>query len=230
VIGTPRSNSGNRSHFDEQLRLLQDDLLVLASMVEKAIDRAVSSLVHRDRAASERVIVDDSLIDSKRFEIEQTTLHLIATQQPIAVDLRIIAAVLHAITDLERMGDHAEGIAKINLLHGTQPLLKPLIDIPRMAEQCRDMLRRTMDAFVARDADAARAIAAEDDIVDQLYTQVYNELVLFMVANPQTIERATWLLWVAHNLERIADRTTNICERVVFLVTGRMEELNVPKY
>jgi phosphate transport system protein len=155
---------------------------------------------------------------------------LIATQQPMAGDLRVLAAVLHMVTDLERMGDHAEGIAKINLLHGDQPLLKPLIDVPRMAELARDMLRRAMDAFVARDVEAARAAALADDEVDALYDQVYHELVMFMVSDPTTIERATWLLWTAHNLERIADRATNICERVVQLVTGRMEEINVSKY
>ena len=155
---------------------------------------------------------------------------LIATQQPMAGDLRVIASVIHIVTDLERMGDHAEGIAKINLLHGDQPLLKPLLDIPRMADLCRQMLRDSMDAFVARDAEAAKRIAAADDDVDQLYDQVYHELVMFMVSDPATIERATWLLWAAHNLERIADRITNICERVVFVVTGRMEEMNVSKY
>jgi phosphate transport system protein len=224
VIGSPRS------HFDLQLQNLQSDLLVLASMVDKAIDRSVESLKQRDRAASEAVIHDDLAINQKRFDLEERALMLIATQQPMARDLRIIASVIHIVTDLERMGDYAEGIAKINLLHGDQPLLKPLIDLPRMAERCRDMLRRAMDAFVARDAEAAKAIAAEDDEVDQLYDQVYHELVMFMVSDPRTIERATWLLWAAHNLERVADRVTNICERVVFLVTGRMEEMNVSKY
>ena len=219
-----------RSHFDWQLSKLQDDLLLLASMVDKAIDRAVESLKRRDHTASERVIRDDLAINEKRFEIEERALMLIATQQPMAGDLRVIASVIHIVTDLERMGDHAEGIAKINLLHGDQPLLKPLIDVPRMADLCRDMLRRSMDAFIARDAEAAKLIAAEDDQVDQLYDQVYHELVMFMVSDPKTIERATWLLWTAHNLERIADRVTNICERVVFLVTGRMEEMNVSKY
>ena len=219
-----------RSHFDQQLSKLQDDLLLLASMVDKAGDRAVESLKRRDHATSERVIRDDLAINEKRFEIEERALMLIATQQPMAGDLRVIASVIHIVTDLERMGDHAEGIAKINLLHGDQPLLKPLIDIPRMADLCRDMLRRSMDAFIARDAEAARLIAAEDDRVDELYDQVYHELVMFMVSDPKTIERATWLLWTAHNLERIADRVTNICERVVFLVTGRMEEMNVSKY
>ena len=222
--------SSPRSHFDHQLSKLQDDLLLLASMVDKAVDRAVESLKRRDHATSERVIRDDLAINEKRFEIEERALMLIATQQPMAGDLRVIASVIHIVTDLERMGDHAEGIAKINLLHGDQPLLKPLIDVPRMADLCRDMLRRSMDAFIARDAEAAKLIAAEDDQVDQLYDQVYHELVMFMVSDPKTIERATWLLWTAHNLERIADRVTNICERVVFLVTGRMEEMNVSKY
>ncbi len=219
TVGSPRS------HFDLQLQRLQDHLLLLSSMVDKAISRSVEALKRRDHAAAEKVIRDDQAINQKRFEIEERALILIATQQPMAGDLRIIAAVIHIITDLERMADHAAGIAKINLLHGDQPLLKPLIDIPRMADKCRDMLRRSMDAFLARDAEAARRIAAEDDEVDQLYDQVYHELVMFMVSDPRTIERATWLLWAAHNLERIADRVTNICERVVFLVTGQMEEM-----
>jgi phosphate transport system protein len=220
----------SRSQFHLQLERLQEDLLIMASMVEKAIDRSVESLRARDREASERVIRDDAAINKKRFEIEERALLLIATQQPMARDLRTIAAVIHMITDLERMADHAAGIAKINLLYDDKPLLKPLIDIPRMAERCRDMLRRSMDAFVTRDIEAARQIAAEDDEIDALYDQVYHELVMFMVSDPQTIERATWLLWAAHNLERIADRVTNICERVVFLVTGRMGETNVSTY
>jgi len=224
TVGSPRS------HFDLQLQRLQDHLLLLSSMVDKAISRSVEALKRRDHAAAEKVIRDDQAINQKRFEIEERALILIATQQPMAGDLRIIAAVIHIITDLERMADHAAGIAKINLLHGDQPLLKPLIDIPRMADKCRDMLRRSMDAFLARDAEAARRIAAEDDEVDQLYDQVYHELVMFMVSDPRTIEWATWLLWAAHNLERIADRVTNICERVVFLVTGQMEEMNVSTY
>jgi phosphate transport system protein len=222
--------STTRAHFHQQLQEMQDDLLQLASMVDKAIDRSVESLKRRDRAASERVIRDDLAINEKRFEIEQRALLLLATQQPMARDLRVIASVIHIVTDLERMGDHAEGIAKINLLHGDQPLLKPLIDIPKMAELGRELLRHSMDAFLARDAEAAKEIAARDDEVDALYDQVYHELVMFMVSDPATIERATWLLWTAHNLERIADRVTNICERVVFLVSGRMEEMNVSKY
>ncbi|MDO8672563.1 MAG: phosphate signaling complex protein PhoU, partial [Dehalococcoidia bacterium] len=157
-------------------------------------------------------------------------LSLMATQQPMARDLRLIIAVLLIGTELERMGDHAEGIAKITLMLADEPLLKPLVDIPRMADKAREMLRRSLDAFIARDAEAAKKIAAEDDEVDALYDRVYQELLTFMISDPRNITRATHLLWVAHNLERIADRATNICERVVFTVTGRMEEINVSKY
>jgi phosphate transport system protein len=176
------------------------------------------------------VINDDQKINQQRFGIEEACLHLITTQQPIASDLRTIAAVLNVITDLERMGDHAEGIAKISIIIGDEPPLKPLVDIPRMEEMARSMLQRSMDAFMSRDASSAREIAAEDDAIDQLYDQIYRELLTFMMADPSTINRATHLLWVSHNLERIADRVTNICERVVFLTTGRMEEFNHPKY
>jgi phosphate transport system protein len=148
----------------------------------------------------------------------------------MASDLRCIVAALNIIVDLERMGDHAEGIAKIVLMHEDVPLLKPLVDIPLMAEKAQDMLRRSLDAYVRRDADLARAIAEEDDEVDRLYEQVYSELISLMVEDPSRFDRATWLLWVAHNLERCADRVTNICERVVFEVTGRMEEINTSRY
>ena len=219
-----------RTGFDRQLAGLRDDVLILASMVDKAIERSVEALKRRDLNESQMIISDDAKINRKRFNIEERCLLLLATQQPMATDLRLIAAVMHIITDLERMGDHAEGIAKINLLMGDEPLLKPLVDIPKMADKTRDMLRRTMDAFVARDAEAAKALAAEDDEVDALYDRTYAELVGYMDKDPATITRATYLLWVAHNLERIADRVTNICERVVFLVTGKMEETNVSNY
>jgi phosphate transport system protein len=205
-------------------------MLVMASMVEKAIQRSVNALKSRDIKLAQAVVDDDFKINQQRFGIEEQCLLIITTQQPVASDLRIIAAVLNIITDLERMGDHAEGIAKIAIMIGDEPPLKPLVDVPRMEELSRSMLRRTMDAFVARDAEAAKAIGAEDDIIDNLYEQVYRELLTFMMADPGTINRATHLLWVAHNLERIADRVTNICERVIFLVTGRMDELNVSKY
>ena len=219
-----------RAAYHQSLQSLQDEMLVMASMVDQAIDLSVESLKTRDRATAERVIRDDSAIDSKRFEIEEEAIRLIATQQPMARDLRTLVAILNIIVDLERIGDYAEGIAKISLMLGDQPPLKRLIDIPRMADKSRDMLRRSLDAYIARDAEAAKQIADEDDEVDALYNQVYRELLSYMIEDPQTISRATHLTWVAHNLERIADRTTNICERVVFLVTGRMEGINVPSF
>ena len=148
----------------------------------------------------------------------------------MAVDLRTIAAILSIIADLERMGDHAEGNAKINVMIGKEPLVKPLIDVPRMAEKGLSMLDRVLKAFINRDAAQARAICDEDDEVDNIYNQVYKELLLLMIENPKKIEGATYLIWLAHNLERIADRVTNIAERVVFMVTGKMEEVNVSKY
>jgi phosphate transport system protein len=219
-----------REHFHHELEQVQESMLVMASMVSKAIERSVVALKQRDERLAHEVIADDVKINHQRFGIEEQCLHLIATQQPMASDLRVIAAVLHIITDLERMGDHAEGIAKIAIMEADTPPLKPLIDIPRMAEMSRDMLSRAMDAYVARDTEAARQIAQDDDKVDMLYDQVYRELLTFMMADPGTITQATHLLWVAHNLERIADRVTNICERVVFLTTGRMDEINVSKY
>jgi len=219
-----------RELFNRELQQVQDEMLVMASMVEKAIERSVASLKSRDAKKAQQVIDDDFKINQQRFGIEEECLLLIATQQPIASDLRIIAAVLNIITDLERMGDHAEGIATVSLMIGDEPPLKPLIDVPRMDELARSMLRRSMDAFMQRDAESARQIAAEDDKIDALYEQIYRELLTFMMADPGTINRATHLLWVAHNLERIADRVTNICERVVFLTTGKMEEFNASKY
>lgn len=219
-----------RSAYEKELQQIQDQMLIMASMVDRQIDRSIQALKNRDLDESRRVVADDLKVNKMRFDIEELCVQIIATQQPMASDLRAIVAVLNIITDLERMADHAEGIAKISLMIGEEPLLKPLIDIPRMAEKARDMLRRTMDAFVERDAEAAKSIANEDDEVDALYDQVYRELLTFMLSDPSTVTRATHLLWVAHNLERIADRVTNICERIVFLVTGRMVEINVSKY
>jgi len=222
--------STTRSTFDRQLTGLRDDVLILGSMVDKALARSVEALKKRDLDDSQMIISDDMKINRKRFEIEEKCLLLLATQQPMASDLRVIAAAMSIITDLERMGDHAEGIAKINLMLGNEPLLKPLIDIPKMEDKSRDMLRRALDAFVAKDAEAARKLANEDDEVDALYNRVYHDLLDIMINDPGTISRATYLLWVAHNLERFADRITNICERIVFMVTGQMEEMNVSKY
>jgi phosphate transport system protein len=219
-----------RTTFHKRLKEIQNDVLVMGSMVEKAIDRSVVALKQRDLKLAEQIIEDDKMINQKRFEIEEACIELIATQQPMASDLRTIISVLSIITELERIGDHGEGIAKIVLMIGDEPPLKPLIDIPRMSEKNIQMLKRSLEAFINRSADAARQIAAEDDEVDRLYDQVFRELLTFMIEDPKTITRATRLIWVAHNLERSADRVTNICERVVFAVTGRMEEIGASKY
>ncbi len=197
----------------------------MGSMVEKAIQRSVDALRNRDLVLARRIVEQDEEINRLRFDIEEKCIALIATQEPVARDLRDIVAVLNIIVDLERMGDHAEGIARICIMIGDQPPIKPLIDIPRMAEKAQLMLHRSLDALVERDAELAVQICQDDDEVDALYDQVYKELLVYMINDPKAIDRATHLLWVAHNLERIADRSTNIAERVVFLVTGHMQEL-----
>jgi phosphate transport system protein len=199
-------------------------------MVEKTIVEAVDILKRQDLQAARRLIAADQLINQKRFAIENDTLVLIATQQPMAGDLRALAAILEIATELERMGDYAKGIAKITLMIGEKPLLKPLIDIPRMAEKSRDMLHRALDAFMRGDVELARAIPTEDAEVDALYDQVYRELLTYIISDPRTIDQATHLLWVAHNLERTADRVSNICERVVFSVTGEMAEMGLEEH
>jgi phosphate transport system protein len=215
-----------RETFDRELQRLQDEILALGSMVENALVESVEILKWRDMEGSRRLIAQDRLINEKRFAIEGDALTLIATQQPMAGDVRTLAAILELSTELERIGDYAKGIARINLMMGEGPLIKPLIDIPRMAEKARAMLHRALDAFVRRDVDLARAIPAEDDEVDALYNQVYRELITLILTNPRTIDQANYLLWVAHNLERAADRVTNICERVIFTVTGKMMEMD----
>ena len=214
-----------REIFQQRLRDLNDSVLVMGSMVDQAMERSVSALRDQDTRLAEGVISDDSKINHMRFDIEDSCLLLIATQAPMASDLRMLAAALHISTDLERMADHAAGIAKITLLTANEPILKPLVDIPQMADIARDMLRDSLRAFVERDTVAAQKIALRDDEVDALYNRVYRDLLGFMMADPTTIDRATHLLWAAHNLERIADRVTNVCERVLFLVTGRMAEI-----
>jgi phosphate transport system protein len=219
-----------RTALEHQLAEIQEDMLVLANMVESAIDRGIQALRNRDVELARQIIADDLKINRRRYETEEKCLELMATQQPLASDLRTIVAVLYIIVDLERMGDHAEGIAKIALMLADEPPLKPYIDIPRMAQVAISMLMGSLEAFKTRDADRARSICDADDEVDALYDQVDRELLTFMLQDPRTIQRATYLIWVAHNLERIADRATNICERVVYLVEGKTEELNVSKY
>jgi phosphate transport system protein len=215
-----------RTVFDNELQRVQDDVLVLGSMVEQALIESVEALKRRDFDASRRLIASDRKINEKRFEIEEKVFTLIATQQPVAGDVRTLGAALEISTELERIGDYAKGIAKINLAIGEEPLLKPLVDLPRMAEKASDMLHRALDAFNRRDVALARAIPAEDDEVDALYNQINRELLTYVMSDPKTIDHANYLLWAAHNLERAADRVINVCERVVFTVTGTMEELN----
>jgi phosphate transport system protein len=214
-----------RQTFERELQELQDDLLSLGSMVEKALLDAVKTLERRDRKASRQLIAQDRVINTERYAIESEALALIATQQPTATDLRTLAAILEIATELERMGDYAKGIANINLMLGNGPLLKPLIDIPAMAQKACNMLHRALDAFVRRDVDLAYAIPAADDEIDALYNQVYRELVTYILEDPKCIEQANYLLWAAHNLERTADRVTNVCERVIFTVTGKLVDV-----
>ncbi len=215
-----------RESFDERIEALQQDLMAMADEVDGAIERAVRSLAQRDAQLAEEVILEDERINQDQQDIDEKCLVLIATQQPLASDLRIILAVSGIATELERIADHAKGVAELTIRLAPQPHLKPLIDIPRMAEKDRWLLRQQLEAFLARDAQRARALAKEDDELDALYDQIYRELLIFMMDDPRTITRATYLMWVSHNLERIGDRTTNIGERVVFMVTGEVEELN----
>jgi phosphate transport system protein len=214
-----------RKTFESEIQQVKDNVLVLGSMVEKAVLDSVEALKKRDIKAAEKIFEEDKEINRKRFEIENHLMVLIATQQPMAHDLRLLASTMEIISELERMGDYGKGIANINIRMGDTPLLKPLIDVPRMAQKGADMLHRSLTAFVNEDVEAAKKIPLEDDEVDALYNQIYRELMTFVIQDPKTIERANWLLWVAHNLERFADRVTNICERTVFIVTGEMGEI-----
>jgi phosphate transport system protein len=216
-----------RETLDNKIRHLLDQILVLDSMVEDATLAAVQALKKRDLELARRVYYGDAQINAKRFEIESDCMITIATQQPImARDLRLLASILEVTAEIERMGDYAKGIARICVQMGTEPPVKPLIDIPRMAEICVSMLHRAVGAFVAHDAETARLIPAEDDQVDALYNQVYRELLVIMFSDPSTIDRANYLMWAAHNLERMADRVTNICERTIYVVTGQMKEVD----
>jgi phosphate transport system protein len=209
------------------MQRLQDEMVAMGSLIDRAIVESVEALKQRDFEASRSLIAQDRTVNKTRFAIESDTLILIATQQPMATDLRVLAAVLEITGELERIGDYAKGIAKINIMIGDEPLIKPLVDLPRMAEKASAMLHRSLEAFVQRDTALARAIPGDDDEVDALYNQVYRELLTLMMSNPSTIDQATYLLWAAHNLERAADRVTNICERVIFTVTGEMAEMDI---
>jgi phosphate transport system protein len=219
-----------RESFEKHIEGLNKDVVTMSEMVAVATSRSVKALESRDIKEAEQIIKDDLLVNQKRWQIEEECINLIALQQPVASDLREIIAVLNVITDLERMGDYAEGIAKIVIMLGSEPLIRPLVFVPKMAEKTIDMLRRSMQAFVKRDAETAKAICNEDDEVDKLYDQAYHDLLMRMIKEPAVISKATPLIWATHNLERIADRVTNICERTVFLATGTMPQVNVSKY
>lgn len=219
-----------REAYHKALKDLEGDLQQMAVMVGAAVRESMDALKNRDLETSKRIVHNDIQVNRKRFEIEERCIRIIATQQPMAVDLRILAAIINIITDLERIGDHAEGTAKISLAIGEAPLVKPLVDLPKMAEKAVSMLERCMKAFLDRDIETARKICNEDDEVDAYYDEIYKDLVLLMIENPKIIKDATYLIWAAHNIERIADRVTNIAERVVYMVTGKMEEMNVSKY
>ena len=210
-----------RSDFDRHLADLQTDLAEMGRLVESATQSALNALETQNIELARQIIDDDDEIDRLQDALESKCVVLLATQQPTATDLRAVMCAVHIAAELERMGDYAEGIAKICIRIGDQPLVKPLIDIPRMAELALNMLHESLQAYDSREEWLARKVCADDDAIDDLYNQIYRELLTYMLSDPRTIERATYLLWVAHNLERIADRATNIGERVLWLVTGK---------
>ncbi|OGO59871.1 MAG: phosphate transport system regulatory protein PhoU [Chloroflexi bacterium RBG_19FT_COMBO_47_9] len=216
-----------RESFNQQLRMLVDQVLVLGSMVEQSVLDSLDALKRRDLEKARRIYAEDQRVNEKRYSIESNCITLIATQQPMARDVRFLAAILEIITELERIGDYAKGISKINQLLSEEPV-DPVIlnELQQMAKLGLNMLRRSLDAFVVSDEKTARDIPKEDDLVDQLYNQIYTKLVGQMIADPATIDRANHMMWAAHNLERMADRVTNICERIVYVATGEMRELD----
>ncbi|SHE85252.1 phosphate transport system protein [Thermoanaerobacter uzonensis DSM 18761] len=216
----------NRTHFEKELEELHYDVLKMGSLVEEAIANAIASLVNHDTELAQKVIDDDDRIDKMEVEIDNKCAKIIVTQQPIAKDLRIVLTGLKIVTDLERMADHAVDIAKTTLRIAHQKYIKPLIDIPRMAEIVREMVKMSLDSYVRQDLELARAIGEKDDIVDALYKQVFRELLTYMMEDPRNIDQATQFLFVARYLERIADHATNICEWVIYLDTGEHIDLN----
>jgi phosphate transport system protein len=215
-----------REHYVQQLEALHTEIRALGQMVIVAITRAIDALRRQDIEAAQRIRVDDERIDQAQAALEERGVTMIATQQPMAGDLREIIAAIEIASELERIGDYAKAIAKITIRNADQPLVKPLADIPQMAEQAINMLGNVLDAYVNRDTEAAHALAELDDQVDALVTQVRADLLGVIHSDPSTAERAIDLMFVAQNLERIADRTTNIAERVIFMVKGDIVELN----
>ena len=212
-----------RVQFQRGLQSLEDGVLEMGFMVDRQIERAMLALTTRDMPLASAVVRDDGEGNRTRFHLDNTCVSLLAQQAPMASDLRLIVAVLSIVSELERIGDHAEGIARIVLLMQDEPLVKPLIDLPKMAKAARQMLKDALDAFAERDLDAAYAVGPADDVVDQLYDRIYRDLVGIMTTDAALIEAATYLLWTAHNLERIADRATNVAERVSTLQAAASE-------
>jgi len=217
-----------RESLDNKIQTMLDQIIEIESMVETSTLEALEALKRQDLEAARRIYRNDAFINEKRFKLENFLMITIATEQPLmAGDLRLVASILEVVAELERMGDYAKGIANICLMIGREPLIKPLIDLPRMAQIAVSMLRRSVDAFIVQDVKQARLIPLEDDLVDQLYEQIYRELVTIMIGDPSTIDQANNLMWAAHNLERMADRVTNICERTIYVVTGERKEIDV---
>ena len=226
MIHPPSDRVSTRDAFDRDLRQLRDDFLRMGRLVDAAVQRAIEALQARSVEGAEAVIASDNVIDALHLQLEDRCLRLFATQQPMAKDLRMIAAVWAMTIDLERMGDHAEDIAKVTRRMAGESPLTPLVDIPEMAELARGMLRDGLDAFVRGDAAQAERMARDDDKVDHLYAQVFMELLTYMIDDPQNIQRAISLLMVAQALERAADHATNLAERVIYMITGTLKELN----
>ena len=218
-----------RDLFAHSLSDLKTKMLRLGSDAAQTIGNGVEALKTRDRTLAQAIIDHDEEINRLRYQIEEDCFELIATQQPMASDLREIVSILLIAIELERIADHSKNLAEIVIFMGNQPLLKPLIDIPRMATTCEEMLSQALDAFARRDAELARAVCARDDEIDYLYQQVFRELLTYIVEDPRVVSRALNLLFAAHNLERIGDCITNIGERVIYAATGKLEELNVQR-
>lgn len=215
-----------RQSYKEEVESLRNDLLKMAHLVEKSIIKSVESLANKDIEMARKIIDDDDIIDDMEHDIEKRCLRLLALQQPMASDLRAIGTALKIITDLERIADHASDIAKVTIRLDGQPLIKPLIDIPRMAHIAESMIHDVLTAFVEGDVELAEEVSKRDDDVDNLYAQIFRELLLIMMEDPRTITQATYLLFVAQYLERVADHVTNLSEWVIYMVTGERKELN----
>lgn len=218
-----------RTTFENELNKLRLEILDYGAQVERVIGQAMDSLKTRDRFLAEAIIENDSQFNSTRYQLEEESFALLATQSPMAGDMREVLSVLLIAIELERIADHAKNLAEITIFMGSEPLVKPLIDLPRMSLLCQEMLRQGLEAFARNDPAAAENVANNDDMIDNLYKQVFRELMSYIVEDPRTVTRALNLLFAAHNLERIGDCVTNIAERVIYASTGRLQELNVQR-